>query len=445
MKHSALVFCLLFTSCISIKPAPEWVFTQPSAEKFWFGVGNVKKPYYGTNIREEARNKAIEEISSQISVDISASFERVVREHNLQLEDYSKSIVQTRVENSLPHIEILDFYESKDRYYLLARLSQEKYYQSITQQRENAVQLVISLLEQAQKEESAHSFLLIGEAASEILPYIDYPIEVEFPKGSGQRVNLYSHIKLMALQQMQDIQLIPNAKEIEITAGFSKGEEVSVLVSQSDESTPVKGLPLRISLKNSSEFISALTDENGKVIFPIPKLEDKGSIQYIEISVDISELFGINLFTHISAIKEEIILRVVPPQIAIHLTELKLEAENSNPFVQPVITDFFSRELGAVFTEGNDSDLRISGEVRTWKSAETPAVVSGVEMFQVSCNATIRLYHGKTGEELLAKSYSLNKVIDYYSFEEAANKALIQVSEQIQAEFLPEFLQTLQQ
>jgi tagatose-1,6-bisphosphate aldolase non-catalytic subunit AgaZ/GatZ len=66
-------------------------------------------------------------------------------------------------------------------------------------------------------------------------------------------------------------------------------------------------------------------------------------------------------------------------------------------------------------------------------------------MFQVSCNATIRLYHGKTGEELLAKSYSLNKVIDYYSFEEAANKALIQVSEQIQAEFLPEFLQTLQQ
>ncbi|MDP6569675.1 MAG: LPP20 family lipoprotein, partial [Candidatus Marinimicrobia bacterium] len=125
MKHTALVLCLLFISCISVKPTPEWVSTQPSADKFWFGVGNVNKPYYGTDIREEARNKAIEEISAQISIDISASFERVVREHNLQLEDYSKSIVQTRVENSLPHIEILDFYESKDRYYLLARLSQE--------------------------------------------------------------------------------------------------------------------------------------------------------------------------------------------------------------------------------------------------------------------------------------------------------------------------------
>ncbi len=444
MKNLLIVLCFFFTACISQKPAPDWISNQPSADLYWFGVGTTLKPYYGTDIRQEARNKAVEEISSQISVEISASFERVVEEHNLQIDDYSKSIVQTRVETSLPHIEILDFYETKDRYYLLTRLSQEKYYQSIARQRENAVQSAVSFLSQAEEELSAISFSLIGEAASEIFPFIDYPIEAEFPPGSGIKVNLYRQIKTLALQRIQNIQLVPEVGELEITSGFHKGKELKAAVNQLINSVPIKGIPLRISLKDGADYISAVSDEKGRVVFSLPPIEKKRDIQYLEIAVDIGELFGINLFTHIPSIKEEVVLRIIPPKISIEINELKLGGQSPNPFVKPVITEFFSRELGAVFTDGDSGDLKISGEVRTWKSAEAPAIVSGVEMYQVSCNATIRLHHGKTGEELLAKSYSLNKIIDYYSFEEAANKALKKVSEQIQSEFLPELIQVLQ-
>ena len=117
-------------SC-SNHPEPEWISNQPHAENYWFGIGSVEKPYYGSDIREEARSKAQSEIASQISVDVSGSFVQVITERNFDLDEFAKSVVKTRVENNLPNIEIMDSYESKNRYFLLARLSQSTYYETI--------------------------------------------------------------------------------------------------------------------------------------------------------------------------------------------------------------------------------------------------------------------------------------------------------------------------
>ena len=51
----------------STHPEPEWIDSQPKAENYWFGVGSVEKPFYGSDIREEARSKALSEIAAQIA------------------------------------------------------------------------------------------------------------------------------------------------------------------------------------------------------------------------------------------------------------------------------------------------------------------------------------------------------------------------------------------
>ena len=117
MKVIVPIIFLLLLSC-SNHPKPEWISNQPHVENYWFGIGSVEKPYFGSDIREEARSKALSEIASQISVDVTASFEKVNTEHNLSLDEFSKSIVKIRVNNNLPNIEIVDSYESKNRYYL---------------------------------------------------------------------------------------------------------------------------------------------------------------------------------------------------------------------------------------------------------------------------------------------------------------------------------------
>ena len=108
-----IIFLVL--SC-STRPEPKWISSQPNTENYWFGVGSVEKPFYGDDIRKEALNQALNEIAAQISVDVSASFEKVTTENNLSLDEYAKSVISTRVDNNLPNIENVDFYENKNRY-----------------------------------------------------------------------------------------------------------------------------------------------------------------------------------------------------------------------------------------------------------------------------------------------------------------------------------------
>jgi hypothetical protein len=122
MRILCQIFFIFILACAS-RPIPEWVTSLPQEEGYWFGIGTVQKPFDGDDCREEARNKAQAEISAQISVQISGSFKRVVEENNLNLNEITKSVIQTRVDNNLPNIEHIEFFDNKERCGLLARLS----------------------------------------------------------------------------------------------------------------------------------------------------------------------------------------------------------------------------------------------------------------------------------------------------------------------------------
>ena len=85
--------------------------SQPHEDGYWIGIGIVEKSTHGDDCREVATAKALADISAQISVEVTSSFKRVVTENNLSLDDYSQSIMQTRVNKNLPSIEYVDFFD----------------------------------------------------------------------------------------------------------------------------------------------------------------------------------------------------------------------------------------------------------------------------------------------------------------------------------------------
>ena len=91
MRFSVFLLFFLF-SCAS-HAEPEWITKQPNIQNYWFGIGIVEKSFDGDDIREEARIQALKEIASQISVDVSASFEKVTTEHNLSLDEFTQSVI----------------------------------------------------------------------------------------------------------------------------------------------------------------------------------------------------------------------------------------------------------------------------------------------------------------------------------------------------------------
>ena len=435
-----IIFLLLF-SC-SNHPEPGWISNQPHAENYWFGIGSVEKPYYGSDIREEARSKALSEIASQISVDVSASFEKVTTEHNLSLDEFAKSIVQTRVDNNLPNIEIVDSYESKNRYYLLARLSQSIYYETIEKKRRNAVKTALGLLDKAESEFNIQAFSFLSEAMNEIAPYMDVPIQEEYPVGSGKIVNLYSYIKVLANTSINRFRLVPNQETVEMKLGFSRDIQLGIKIVD-DNSAPIENVPVNCYIDENEKGSFALSDADGKCIFPVPSTADDKPIQYVNFEVNMDEMIeSTQLFGVLPQIQVQSILKVIPPQIFIQISENNLGEATANPYIQPVIMEFFSQHFSANFVDNNNADLIISGTVNTRSNSDT---ANDFGIYQVFGDVTITISNGKTGEEILKKSFNKVQGSDFQSNKEAANQSLKKMSEKITEDFLPGIIELIKE
>jgi len=441
MSRVFVPIIFLIFSCSS-HPEPQWITSQPNAENYWFGIGSVEKPFYGDDFREEALSKALNEIASQISVDVSASFEKVTTEHNLSLDEFAKSVIQTRVDNNLPNIEVIDSYESNNRYYLLARLSQSIYYETIEKKRRNAVKTALGLLDKAESEFNIQAFSFLSEAMNEIVPYMDAPIQEEYPVGSGKIVNLYSYIKLLANTYINRFRLVPNQETVEMKLGFSRKIQLGVKVVDNN-SAPIENVPVNCYIEENEKGSFALSDADGKCIFPVPSIADDKPIQYINFEVNMNKMIdNTQLFGVLPKIQVQSILKVIPTQIFIQISENNLGEETVNPYIHPVIVEFFSRNFSANFVDNNNADLIISGMVNTRSNSDT---ANDFGIYQVFGDATISISNGETGEEILKKSFNKVQGSDFQSNKEAANQSLKKMSEKITEDFLPEIIELIKE
>ena len=437
-----ILFLFIIISCAS-RLEPEWIASQQNAENYWFGVGSVEKPFYGDDIREEARSQALNEIASQISVDISGSFEQVITEHNLSLDEFATSVVKTRVDNKLLNIEIVDSYENKNRYYLLAKLSQTKYYKAIEKQRRNAVKTTLGLLDKSESEFNIQSFTYLSEAMNEIIPYMDIPIEEEYPVGSGKTINLYSYIKLLANTSINRFRLIPIQEAVEIKLGFSRDIQLGVKVVDNNSNAPIENVPVNCYIDENNKSSFALSDKEGNCIFPVPSTTDDKPIQYVNFEVNMDEIIeSVQLFGVLPKIQAQSTLKVIPTKIFIQILENNLGEATVNPYIQPVITEFFAQNFSANFVDTNNADLIISGSVNTRFVSDTP---NDYGIYQVFGDATISISNGETGEEILKKSFNKVQGSDFQTNKEAANQSLKKMSEKITEDFLPEIIELIKE
>ena len=92
----------------------------------------------------------------------------VVTELNYNLNSYTESIKESRLDQVFSSIEPVESFETENQFYFLARLSQTKYYDFIEESRRNAITTAIRYLEKADSEYSISSFTNLGNAWLEV-------------------------------------------------------------------------------------------------------------------------------------------------------------------------------------------------------------------------------------------------------------------------------------
>ena len=443
-----IIFAIIVVFGCSTKPVPTpvWLSTFPQSDLYWFGIGSVVKPYSG-DIRENTRNRALTEISSQIQIQISASFSNILSEHNLDIDQYTRSVVESRVQQNLSSVEFIEIYENDDQCSILARLSKEKYYKAIEEERRNSVTTSINFIQKADLEFDKNTFLFLTRAFAEIENYLDYPIDVQYPPNSDNTVNLYSLIKLKLSDYAGRIDLIPETKEISTKIGISEKRKITIKCRDSLTMEEIPNIPISIKMNRNRYTDVVVSDEFGNCDVFIHQITNKTPVQYLNATVNKELLLGEdNTFYTIlnNFITTQVVVNAIGPNIFVGISEILLDQTPENQYVTPVIKEYFASEYGAVFTNKLQSDFQIIGNVSTRTQGYMPNNIYGVSIYKVFADATISIIDTRNGEELLSKGITRVSGSSFDSFNEAGNQALKKLSEQIKKKYLPEITNLLQ-
>ena len=430
-----ILLLFIFISCAS-NPLSENInsWNSQKSDDYWYGTAIIsKKNFDGQNIHKQATSQAISDIASQIKISIKSDFEIVVKEKNYEIDESSLYILNTRVDNNIEDIEILDFKNLEGSYILFARLSKDKFYSSLKRKSEIAIDIAKNYINDS-KEPSLLSFQNLLNAEKEIIPYLDYSIEAKI---NGVDVNLYSFIQNTINDLLNRIKIEPSQSKVYIKKLGYNNELATVKVYDANTNKSLSNIPLIFSINEKNE--KCISNQDGQCSFNIQSqyISDQKN-QNIAIAIDResilkqSDKYGF-------IIDSQIELEIVPTKIFLDIEEYNLDSKSSQSYIAPKIKEFFIKKYSVEFVDNiSNSDLSIKIFANTRKIGSTK---NEYGIYQVYSDANI--YLEKNGEKITEISVNDIKGADFSSFNQAGNKSLEKLSKTFLKKTLPAIVDIL--
>ena len=430
-----ILLLFIFISCAS-NPLSENInsWNSQKSDDYWYGTAIIsKKNFDGQNIHKQATSQAISDIASQIKISIKSDFEIVVKEKNYEIDESSLYILNTRVDNNIEDIEILDFKNLEGSYILFARLSKDKFYSSLKRKSEIAIDIAKNYINDS-KEPSLLSFQNLLNAEKEIIPYLDYSIEAKI---NGVDVNLYSFIQNTINDLLNRIKIEPSQSKVYIKKLGYSNELATVKVYDANTNKSLSNIPLIFSINEKNE--KCISNQDGQCSFNIQSqyISDQKN-QNIAIAIDResilkqSDKYGF-------IIDSQIELEIVPTKIFLDIEEYNLDSKSSQSYIAPKIKEFFIKKYSVEFVDNiSNSDLSIKIFANTRKIGSTK---NEYGIYQVYSDANI--YLEKNGEKITEISVNDIKGADFSSFNQAGNKSLEKLSKTFLKKTLPAIVDIL--
>ncbi len=394
----------MFIGCLSI--APSWVDNRPIDEEYFHGIG------YGSfvasnNPKRLARDNAINEIGSQIKVNITSTMDIVVKDFNGSIDNAITSVMQSRVDLLLPELEFIGQYKGKDGIYYYVRLNKIKYKEAIDRLLENAKTTALNHIKNAEKNYNVGSFILVQKAWEEILPFHDEPIWVKY---KGNKINLYSLIKSKANEYVNRLELKASTKLKKMRTYIDRDNRLSIEVSDRISNRLLSGIPLKIITPDGDRVI--YSNEGGKVEYLFQSVNIPSTIS-IEYKFDhyklYSDLDQSDLLLKLDPKTYSTIVKVVPAKAKIISIEKNLDIVLEQNIIEPAIKQSLSKKIEFV---NKNPDMTITIDANTIKKSER--ISDNYPYFSYG-NASMTFVDFNTSEEFYSANVNNVKGGDFSS------------------------------
>ncbi len=449
-----LIGCSAQQSMAKRRP-PKWVKERPITPDYYVGISVVKKDDSKTNYIQLAKNQALHDLCSEISVNISANSVLNQFEDETAFREDFQSEIQTSLMEELEGYEIVGSWDNKkgNEYWVYYRLSKSQYELQKRLKLNKAKKLAQNFFEQGKmSEEKLDIFQALNyyaKALDAIKKHLDEDLSVMTFKG---RINLGTDIYNSIQNIFKRTQLTPDRKAIKIEISTSKKEPILVKAEWLGESgnSLIPNLPLAIDFSKGEGVLNnkVSTDEFGYAASKLSKVTSKMKLQEIEVGLDLSSIlneesenYQLNklFFTPESAPRSKIIINVERLKAYLNFSE-KIFGKNSN---REILKNNMKKELSEnFFSFTNDKEkakvfLKINTNVTKGEIKEG----RNYKVYIVYLDCFFSLTDVNSGMEIFNDAIYEVKGMKPISYDYAVKEAYEQAVEEIHNTIIPKLNQ----
>jgi len=438
-----VVSIILIAEFLASDEKPLWIENYPYNLDYYIGIGYSAKS--NNDYENEAKNNAINEIASQIEINISSETIHNLIEKNGRIDELLKKQIQTSTRQSLESVEILDKHENNNEYWIYCRLSKEEYKKQKKNELNKAINNSLDLFARARKSEKEYSISkALSQYIESLIPiekYINEPLEVKF---SNQNILLFNEIYTSIQDILNNISLNPQKSQYNAKMGNPLKE--SIIISANYNNIKISNLPMKFSfIKGSGELgLNSKTDNSGKIVCRIDKITSPDKIQIVKAEIDIMTLYPkYNQSPVIVAVVEsfkipitKVIINVEGMTVFIQYTEKNFGKDIDSPTIEPILKEKLSEYGFSFVNEISEADIMITLEADTRKGSRYEG------MYPAFADVSISIIDMRSGEEIF-KDKIFNIKGFHSNYMNAGLKALQKSANKINSEMLPKFIDIL--
>ncbi len=439
IQHIVIIVSIIFFSACSAlnnsnkKTPPDWITTLRSNPTYYQGVGFAPKQTKSSIHYEQATNEALKALASEISVEISASTLHIAFENDMTLHEDFTSVIEARINTSLEGYEKVDSYETKKGYWVLYRLSKQKYAEQQTLKRTQAIQLATTYFiageEAQQKYDLRNAIVQYAKTLDALKSYFNEPITVKL---NGKNFELINETYKRIYSLLSNIEIIPATTIIQCKSGYRLNkQQLNCQVRWKGKT--LQNFPLIVKYSENAQQQKINTDTNGNVELT-PIVKSQKTKESIEFSIDNTTLllqsatdFSIRKWLQkIPTASTTVELQIKKPTISIISTEKNLEKTLCNTPLKATLTQLLQSN-GYKVNSNADFEITINANTQAQNQ------VNGI----YSTTLTAQFIVKKTHNQQIVEAQTLNTRGTQLSFPLAGEKAYEEATRQISSRLFP--------
>lgn len=319
MTIIAVLMTVTFAFAASQKP--DWILNTPNNPQYYTGIGVAEKK--DKDFRESAKLAALNDIASQITVNLSSDFVHKISEGGGVVEDEVRSVIRSNTKSRLEGYEEVDSWETDKQYWIYYRLSKAKHEQLKQERLSKTTSQALSLLNESRSLEvtgdyagAYHSYL---QALNSLQDVIGEPLKVF---NNGDSVFLMNEVVGGFQKLLNKITLKPVKPILTGKVGLPLQEQIAVAATYSDgkalTAKPVSRIPVYINFQKGKGDITPFVecDTSGVARTAVTKISSAEKMQTIGAVVDLSR----SVFDTASVLYKWVCKNIVVPKTSVQIS-----------------------------------------------------------------------------------------------------------------------------